>query len=652
MRRLKSMFDRWRRDHGRADAGDTLIEILVAITIMGLTVVAILGALMTSTSASVEHRSLTNLDGILKSFAESARYQIETQQSVGGSGPAFTNCSSIANYNVVGNPYPSSGPPGTVVSVLGLGFSSTSGATTSPALPGPPPFSYNATGGSSGAISTFTIPTTATPGTYTLYPFDGSHAAAVPFTVTNPGTTQVSPLPSTDELQTTASCPLAGNSNVQELDFELINAQSGSADTDQITVLIADLKALVATTTGVYSSTGGTSIIGQPVTYTATVNVPPPGSGTPSSSDKVSFMDGSSPASCASSPTFNGTTATCTVTYTSAGVHTITALFNGDSTYAGSSGTVTQTVSVVPTLTILTSSTNPVVVGQSTTLTATVSVPPPGTGPVPTGETVTFYDGTNVICSSPLTGLSQATCSASFSTAGTHTLSAVYSGDTTFASSTSTPNLNETVGKAGTSTTLSSSANPSTSGQPVTFTATVTPTAPGSGVPTGTVTFKDGTTTLGTGSLDATGTASFSSATLSDGAHSITASYAGDGNFTASSSTAFAQQVNHAAKPTSTAVTSDGNPATLGSSGKVSVTYTATVTVSGTGTPPSADSLTFFDGTTPISCKSSSKSFNGTSSTCIVQYSSTGSHSITAVFGGDTNFSGSTSPAYTETIQS
>src|SRR5207249_12223372 len=54
--------------------------------------------------------------------------------------------------------------------------------------------------------------------------------------------------------------------------------------------------------------------------------------------------------------------------------------------------------------------------------------------------------------------------------------------------------------------------SPSVYGQSVTFTATVTATAPGAGTPTGTATFKDGLTTIGTGTL-AGGSATFSTAT-------------------------------------------------------------------------------------------------------------------------------------------
>ena len=93
------------------------------------------------------------------------------------------------------------------------------------------------------------------------------------------------------------------------------------------------------------------------------------------------------------------------------------------------------------------------------------------------------------------------------------------------------------VEKADTTTALTSSVNPSKFGQSVTFTATVTAVAPGSGTPTGTVTFKDGATTLGTGTLNAAASRPSRTDALSVGHHAITAVYGGDSNFNGSTST-------------------------------------------------------------------------------------------------------------------
>src|SRR5207237_5612068 len=88
--------------------------------------------------------------------------------------------------------------------------------------------------------------------------------------------------------------------------------------------------------------------------------------------------------------------------------------------------------------------------------------------------------------------------------------------------------LTQTVNPAGTSSGLTSSPNPSTFGQSVALTATVSPSTA-----TGTVTFKDGSTSLGTGTLS-NGTATLTLSTLAMGPHSLTAVYGGEANEAAS----------------------------------------------------------------------------------------------------------------------
>jgi hypothetical protein len=82
---------------------------------------------------------------------------------------------------------------------------------------------------------------------------------------------------------------------------------------------------------------------------------------------------------------------------------------------------------------------------------------------------------------------------------------------------------------------LDATTNHSQFGEAVTFTATVTVLAPGSGTPTGTVGFFDGGTRLGSASLSI-GSASFSTAIMGVGAHSVSAVYFGDGTFAGSTS--------------------------------------------------------------------------------------------------------------------
>jgi hypothetical protein len=95
-------------------------------------------------------------------------------------------------------------------------------------------------------------------------------------------------------------------------------------------------------------------------------------------------------------------------------------------------------------------------------------------------------------------------------------------------------------GAVATSTSVASSLNPSTFGQSVTFTATVTSSG---GTPPGQVTFKDGSTTLGTATL-ASGKATLATKTLSVGSHSITAVYGGSTDFSGSTSAVLSQVVN------------------------------------------------------------------------------------------------------------
>ena len=94
-------------------------------------------------------------------------------------------------------------------------------------------------------------------------------------------------------------------------------------------------------------------------------------------------------------------------------------------------------------------------------------------------------------------------------------------------------------GKEPSSASVVSTANPSTPGQSVTFTATITGSG---GTPTGNMTFKDGTTTLGTATLSG-GSATYSTSTLATGSPSITVVYPGDSTFDGSMSTALIQTV-------------------------------------------------------------------------------------------------------------
>ena len=175
------------------------------------------------------------------------------------------------------------------------------------------------------------------------------------------------------------------------------------------------------------------------------------------------------------------------------------------------------------------------------TFTATVTAVSPGSG-TPTGN-VKFMDGTKLMGTVALDATGHATFATTTLSVASHGITAVYADDVNYAPSTSAA-ITETVKKASTTTSLSSSANPSTSGQSVTFTATVSPVAPSVGIPTGSVKFMSGSTLLATVALNAAGTATYTTSTLSVGSHSITAVYVASTNFAASTSAAVVQIVN------------------------------------------------------------------------------------------------------------
>jgi hypothetical protein len=105
------------------------------------------------------------------------------------------------------------------------------------------------------------------------------------------------------------------------------------------------------------------------------------------------------------------------------------------------------------------------------------------------------------------------------------------------------------VNKATPTVSLTSSSNPSTYGNSVTFKATLS-----ISTATGTVTFKNGSTTLGTGTVSS-GIATYSTSTLAVGSNSITAAYGGDTNDNSSTSSALTQTVSKAS-PTVTLASS------------------------------------------------------------------------------------------------
>ena len=189
-------------------------------------------------------------------------------------------------------------------------------------------------------------------------------------------------------------------------------------------------------------------------------------------------------------------------------------------------------------------------------------------------------------------------------------------------------------------TTLTISPASPTVGQNVTFTAKVAGPQGSTVIPTGTVTFLNGTTTLGTGTLDSTGTATYSTTTLTVSTYSVNVDYAGDSNY--SSSTAAAQTLTVNPVSTTTTLTASATTATTGTS----ITFTAAVAPASGSVVPTG-TVTFKDGTTTLGTGTLDATGKTTYSTSSL---ATGSHSVTAVYAGDTDNNGSTSAALAITV--
>ncbi len=290
--------------------------------------------------------------------------------------------------------------------------------------------------------------------------------------------------------------------------------------------------------------------------------------------------------------------------------------YGGDANYYVSTATYAQVVNKATTTTTVTSSANPSAFGDSMIFTVNVTS---STGGTPTG-TVDFYV-TGTPATHSLSGGST-TFTVSFFAAGTHNLLAVYNGNANYDTSDSGLHA-QVVDPADTTTTVTASPNPSTFGQTITLTATVSSAA---GTPTGNVVFKNGGTTIAgcdAQGLNGSGQATCTTSALAAGNRSISAEYSGDTNYSTSNSATYGQTVNQAT--TTTTVTSSANPSVRGQN----VTFTASVSgVSATGT------VTFKDGGADMAgCVAISLS--GGSAACDVIAPALGPHNITVDYSGD-----------------
>ena len=379
--------------------------------------------------------------------------------------------------------------------------------------------------------------------------------------------------------------------------------------------------------TGTLTSTNTAPAFGTSVTLTDTLtsinSVIPTGT--------VTFYNGGT--SLGTGTVSNSGVATLATTALPVGTDSVTAAYSGDTTYNNNtSNAVSEAVSKATGTNVLSLSNPAPTFGQSVTLTDTLSL---ANGVAPTG-TVTFYNGTTVLGTGTVNASGVATLATAVLPVGTDSLTAVYGGDGDFNTTTSSP-VSATVAKGVANGTLTTNNPTPNYGQSVTLTDTLA--AINGTVPTGAVTFYNGTTSIGTGTVNSSGVASLPIATLPVGTDSITAVYGGDGNYSTSTSNATTETVGKNGG-TATLTTSNASPS-YGSS----VTLTDTLS-SVNGTAPTG-TVTFYSGSTSLGTGTVSGSGLATLATSALPV---GTDSVTAVYGGDTNYSTSTSNAISETV--
>ncbi|MCY4747421.1 Ig-like domain repeat protein [Pelomonas sp. UHG3] len=396
----------------------------------------------------------------------------------------------------------------------------------------------------------------------------------------------------------------------------LTAAYSGNASNDpSVSSAVALTVSPQTATSATLSSDINPAFVGQYAKLTITVSggVAPTGS--------VRVMEG---AKVVASTSLSGGKGTVTASFSTAGTHVLTGEYLGDAPNAGSTSSPLSLV-VNPktvTTTTLSASPNPATETQAITFVATV------TGSNPTGQ-VTFKDGSTTLGYANVSG-GTATLTKGIAAAGDHTVTASYVGDAGNSSSVSAAQRVTVLPRKPTTVSFTIGTNPAYVGQAISFVVTVSGESP-----SGTVTLMDGNSSLATASLVG-GQARFSRSFSTAGSHSMKVVYNGDG--VNSVSTSVPQNLTVKAK-NAAAVTlaSSPNPSVINQS----VNLTALVT----GDTPSG-TVTFKDGNSTLG----SATISAGRAVLAKGFTTTGSHSLTAVYAGDVANSTATSSPVSQVV--
>ncbi len=426
-----------------------------------------------------------------------------------------------------------------------------------------------------------------------------------------------------------ATSPVA---NLQVYSHEITANYLGDANFGGTSKALTQDVAPAQTTTSV-SSSPNPSVFGQPVTLHAEVTPVAPATGHPGGAVRF-IVDG---------VTYNfvdmvGGAADLTLSTLAVGSHSVKATYLSDDLNftTSTSATGTQVVNKAATKTVVSSNAPTAVFGQPVTLTANVSVLAPGAG-APSGDIV-FTDGTDVLATQHVdssTGF-QASFTTDDLTVGQHAITATFSGDGSFLGSNGT--VTQTVKKAQTTTTVTSSNNPSLTGQGAVFTAVVAPVAPGAGTPTGTVQFTVNGLPLGGGQTLVNGVATSPGfGSLVPGTYKVKAVYSGETNFVTSSG--LLDQGNGQSVSKGATSLSLSAPATAAYNAPVTFTATVNAVAPATGTPSGV--VRFWDGDVLVGSNSLAPAGTNAAAADFVSTSlAPGAHTIRAEYVGNFNFAG------------
>ncbi len=331
---------------------------MVAVVIIGISATGILGGLAAVIGASGTHRSLTTLDAIVKSFAETARYDIQERSTAAG-GPEFFPCATPSKYVLASAPYPSSGPAGTQVTVFGSGFQD--GSTPSVTVDGVSASTLPSPVTNGDLNATFQLPPLPA-GLATIQITDGSAMASAPFMVTTgPGSTDgAAPVSSLAEYRVGISgieywitgagssgfspeqtaCQRDNKNRADQVQQLTVTASAPGAN-DGLNFVVAEPRFVVPPTTlkvtnPLHAATGNT------LTFTATLTpteAPPP---TGTITWQITGPDG--PMACNPSqpeaiPPTPPLRVSCSVIGTVVGTYSAKATYSGDNIYAGTAAT-------------------------------------------------------------------------------------------------------------------------------------------------------------------------------------------------------------------------------------------------------------------------------------------------------------------------